>query len=372
MLCRFLRDIGHDVVVFATAEDPPPAFRSLSVEGFPYHYRTALNQALRDRAGEFDSFDVVHSYLPASIPGVNAIAERGETSTVVSLNAYNGICPKNNLRYNGHSTCERNGVARCLKCAWNSTEETSESRLRWLISIGGNARMIDSQPPERLAIDRYQALSSHVKSTYTGFGFPGDRIQVVPNAVDGRFDVTHRSDFEPPYRLLYVGYLHKHKGVLLLPQVVERLREELRFDVSLSIVGHGPVREQLEESVDGTEAIDIVGHVPNEELPEVYASHDLFVYPGQWQEPFGRVFLEALATGTPIVATDVGATAEIISAAGRTVSPTVEGVTSGIVEVLSNGCLRDLHDATDSALEPYRPDRVKASLAEMYRELCGE
>ena len=74
-------------------------------------------------------------------------------------------------------------------------------------------------------------------------------------------------------------------------------------------------------------------YIDNERLPEVYATHDLFVYPGKWDEPFGRVFLEALASGLPVVSSDVGNVWEIIGEGGAVIEGTVDSFVDTIREL---------------------------------------
>ena len=81
------------------------------------------------------------------------------------------------------------------------------------------------------------------------------------------------------------------------------------------IGGSGPLSDQLRKQVrqEGLEnAVRFVGHIPEEQLPLYYQAADLFVLPTRAHEGFGLVTVEALACGTPVVATPVGATPEIL------------------------------------------------------------
>jgi glycosyltransferase involved in cell wall biosynthesis len=55
-----------------------------------------------------------------------------------------------------------------------------------------------------------------------------------------------------------------------------------------------------------------MGHVPHNALPEIYRTHDLFVFPSTWAEPFGLTHLEAMASGTPVVSTAEGGHGEFL------------------------------------------------------------
>lgn len=95
-----------------------------------------------------------------------------------------------------------------------------------------------------------------------------------------------------------------------MPQVAARYP-----DVLLLIGGTGPDRERLEKMVAATgtgKQVRMIGFIPDERLAAYYQASDLFVLPTLALEGFGLVTVEALACGTPVVGTPVGATPEIL------------------------------------------------------------
>lgn len=83
----------------------------------------------------------------------------------------------------------------------------------------------------------------------------------------------------------------------------------------LYIAGDGPLREELAEraaELGVGERTTFLGYVPDRDLPSVYASADVFVLPTTELEGFGLATLEALASGTPVIATPVGGTREVL------------------------------------------------------------
>lgn len=91
---------------------------------------------------------------------------------------------------------------------------------------------------------------------------------------------------------------------------------ETHPDATLHVAGDGPLREELEadaERLGIADRTDFLGYVPDAELPAAYASADVFVLPTQRLEGFGLATLESLASGTPVAATPVGGTTEILS-----------------------------------------------------------
>jgi spore coat protein SA len=85
--------------------------------------------------------------------------------------------------------------------------------------------------------------------------------------------------------------------------------------VEVSIAGDGEKAyvDYLHQLARGSAArIRFLGRVPHTELPAIYRSHDIFVFPSIWQEPFGLTHLEAMASGTPVISTDSGGHREFI------------------------------------------------------------
>lgn len=92
------------------------------------------------------------------------------------------------------------------------------------------------------------------------------------------------------------------------------VREEFS-DARLYIAGSGPLRDRLEyraRQLGVADATTFLGYVPDAELPAAYAAADVFVLPTQELEGFGLATLEALASATPVVATPVGGTVEVL------------------------------------------------------------
>jgi len=119
----------------------------------------------------------------------------------------------------------------------------------------------------------------------------------------------------------YVGRLEEHKGVdVLLDAVLNEPKWKVR------IVGDGPSAEALrvKASVLGDQ-VSFVGFVSSEQLAELYQSFDVVIVPSLstpgWTEQFGRVAIEAMATGVPVIASDSGALPEVIGDAGLLVPP---------------------------------------------------
>ena len=110
-------------------------------------------------------------------------------------------------------------------------------------------------------------------------------------------------------RLLYVGQLHHYKGV---HQVI-LAAHQLEMDLTVVGVGDPDYERQLRSlAKNGPARVRFLGQVKPEKVPNIYRTHDAFVFPSLWQEPFGLTHLEAMASGLPVVSTLRGGQAEFL------------------------------------------------------------
>jgi len=157
-------------------------------------------------------------------------------------------------------------------------------------------------------------------------GFSGT-VEDLGLGVDvDRFTPSATSGPEPAsdsLRVGYVGRLEPHKGVAVLVDAVAATP-----GISLEIVGAGPERDSLEHRVTSAGLagrVQFGGFHDQADLAEVYRRFDVVVVPSldtpSWVEQFGRVAVEAMASGVAVVASRSGALPEVVGDAGVLVPP---------------------------------------------------
>lgn len=119
-----------------------------------------------------------------------------------------------------------------------------------------------------------------------------------------------RRDVDAEVRLLSVSRLVDRKNLENAVRAVGKLRES-GVNATFTIVGKGPSREKLSalKAKRGYDWLELAGYVPD--LQETFDTHDVFFLPSE-HEAFGMVFLEALASGLPVVTTSTGGQSDIL------------------------------------------------------------
>ena len=115
-------------------------------------------------------------------------------------------------------------------------------------------------------------------------------------------------------QILFVGRFSASKGIVDLVRAMPAIASRMP-QAKLAVVGFGPDEGRIRAAVaelDLGERVSLVGRVAREDIPVHLASADLVVLPSVKVEGLGVVLLEALASGTPVVGSDVGGIPDII------------------------------------------------------------
>ncbi len=157
------------------------------------------------------------------------------------------------------------------------------------------------------------------------FKIPEKKILVVHNWVDYKkirkscaqpdIELKKQLDIPNNYKvILFVHWLSPRKGSVYLMDIFEKIFEK-RDDIVFLIIGDGPDKEKISRQIGEKKYhsfVRILGAIPNSEIFRYFSISDVFIVPSQ-NEEFGRVNIEAMACGIPIVATHTFATEAIFS-----------------------------------------------------------
>jgi phosphatidyl-myo-inositol alpha-mannosyltransferase len=213
---------------------------------------------------EREQFDVLHFHEPF-VPFLSPIILRLSTSVnVATFHAYGGFSPSYEFG--------------------RRVMGSYAARLHGRIAVSGAAKHF---------IDRY---------------FPGE-YKIIPNGVDvAKYQraVPVARWMDGKRNLLFVGRHEPRKGLLELLKAYRILRKA-GCDCRLLVVGQGPLSREARRYVATRHlgGVEFLGRVSDHEKAQLFQSADVYVSPATGGESFGIVLLEAMAAGTPIVASDI-------------------------------------------------------------------
>jgi len=277
-LARQLRRLGHEVRVFAPSSradvdfDSADFYRIGSPISVPVNdsvARITLSFHLADRVAaiiEREKFDVLHFHEPL-MPALPITMLR--MSTAANVGTFHAFAKSNIGYFYGRPLLEP-----------------------YLAHLH---RGIAVSEPAKAFVHRY---------------FPDFALDVIPNGIDtslfrpGYPPIRHLRDDK--VNILFVGRLEKRKGLGYLLRGYEFMKPRVP-NSRLIVVGDGPLRSSVESYISRRRLPDVVmaGYVPDSVLPRYYCSADIFCAPATGAESFGIVLLEAMATGLPVVATEI-------------------------------------------------------------------
>jgi glycosyltransferase involved in cell wall biosynthesis len=252
----------------------------------------------------------------------------------------------------------------------------------------------------RVSLNRAKKVFTISKSTARALrefqGIPESKVVIIPPAIDpgimrlveGRvpFSVSSLRSRKMALTVTRLMETERYKGVDVvikaLPKVVAVVP-----DIQYIVVGDGDDRHRLEklaQDLSMQDHVSFVGSKTNEELADYYSACDLYVMPSK-NEGFGLVYLEAMAFGKPVIASNTGAPTEFISHErhGLLVDPdSVDDVANALVRLFTNPALakRLGHDAQIWVRDQYSFDRfhlrltneIEPVLQERKRKILGK
>jgi glycosyltransferase involved in cell wall biosynthesis len=216
-------------------------------------------------------------------------------------------------------------------------------------------------------VDRFIVFSGYVAQLMEGDGFNSRLISYVPPGVEF-MTAPERIEGGEALVITYAGRLERYKGI---DNLIDAMPEVLAHapQASLSIAGEGSYADELKDRVCRLglrESVQFLGHVMAADLGAFYANSLVTVVPSTWPEPFGKVGVEAMSVGTPVIGSDVGGMRDWLSDGqnGILVPPSEPGeLAKAIIRVIDEPGLRAaLSSNARQSVDKFSVDRHAASL----------
>lgn len=231
-------------------------------------------------------------------------------------------------------------------------------------------------------VDRIVTVSEASRRDILRFyGVCPQHVLVIPNGVSARFrrppaaeiaEVLARFGLRQPY-VLAVGALQARKNLETLFDAFARLRAA-ELPHRLVVVGRKLWKSegifQRLDTLGLAEAVELTGYVADDDLPALYAGAACFVFPSLY-EGFGLPPLEAMACGTPVVASASSAMPEVVGDAGVLVPPTDAAAFAAAIRRIVDdpGWAAALRERGLARAAAYTWEATAAAHAALYREL---
>ncbi len=210
--------------------------------------------------------------------------------------------------------------------------------------------------------------------------FPSD-YRIIPNGIDLQHFNSHIAPLpqfvDDKWNILFVGRFEKRKGVRYLLRAIPAIRER-HPNTRFIFVGEGRSRSSFQHLVEQVGWPDVVftGYVSDNEKPRYFASSHVFCAPATGSESMGIVLLESMASGTPVVASNIQGYATVVTSGvdGLLTPPRdSEGLASAVSSLLESEPLRQrLIHAGLQKVRDYVWPQVAHSIMDYYRRLLDE
>lgn len=289
-----LRSRGHEVETYFRSNDDVADMTSLTLARHTL-WSPRTSQDLAELIRCFQP-DVIHAHntFPLISPSLYWTAERSGVPVVQTLHNFRLMC-LNGLFLREGKVCEDcmgqlpwRGVARA--CYRGSRAASA--------ALGGMLTLHRGLGTFQNKVACYIVLNEFCRDKFIEGGLAAERVVVKPNFVD----------FAAPYPtprsgLLFVGRLSVEKGVATLAEAMALLP-----DAQLRVAGDGPEAGLLDSVV----GVVRLGSLQSETVRQEMSRTTALVVPSIWYETFGLVVIEAFACSTPVIASGIGALAELV------------------------------------------------------------
>lgn len=303
---RLLEANGHDVVRLTLHNDAIDRMSRPAVAGRTLWNRQVYTQVRALIRREKPQLMHCTNTFPLISPAVYYAARKEKVPVVQSLRNYRLLCPNALFLRDGRVCEDCLGKAVPWPGVLHGCYRGSRTASAVVAALSAGHRLLGTW---RHAVDFYFTLTEFARQKFVQGGLEAERIAVKPNFIDPD---PGPGEGRGGYAV-FVGRLSPEKGIELLLAAWQRLSSRL----PLKIVGDGPLADKVRTATTADARIEWLGRRSPEEVLALVGDAAFLVMPSIWYETFGRTIIEAFARGTPVLASRIGALAELVDE-GRT------------------------------------------------------
>lgn len=325
-----------------------------------------------------ENFDLIHCMNINSIIGAAKAKEKVRRPIIAHINSPQLFCPLGTLMKEDKTCNENCSLLNFFRCFLNSGKISKVEKKFYLSYNPFFALYVYHRFKKRKSalkkMDFFIAISNFMKNLLLREGIPEEKIAVVPNILELEKLSKLKVEQHDPVRILYIGNYEKFKG----PQILLEALKGIERDYKANFYGSGSLEKWMKNFVRENnlqEKIKIYGEVSYEKIPQIYKENDIVVFPSIIGEAFGRVALEAMASGKVVIASKIGGVVDIIEDGknGLLVKPGDKEELINIIKTLiQNRKFRDdlCKEARKNA-KNYSGEKISKKLIEIYKSVRG-
>ncbi|MEM9417808.1 MAG: glycosyltransferase [Planctomycetota bacterium] len=298
---ELLESHGHEVISFTLHNDAVEDISRLRLAAGTIWSRKSARELRELCRREKPDIAHFHNTLPLMSPSSYHAVRAEGVPVVQTLHNYRLLCPKATF-FRDNQICEK-----CLdkKVKWPAIQHgcyrdsrSASTTVAAMLTIHGTIGTYEKQ------IDAYIACSTFTRDKMIEGGYPADRIHYKPNFFANDPGVgSGGGDYA-----MYLGRLSPEKGIDVLVDAWDQLDE-----VPLHVVGKGPLLDKITGLKARSSQVRHDEWVSFPQVGQLLGEAKFLVLPSMNYEGFPRVIVEAYAYGVPVVASNIGAMARVIT-----------------------------------------------------------
>ncbi|MBS6396159.1 MAG: glycosyltransferase family 4 protein [Clostridiales bacterium] len=249
----------------------------------------------------------IHTFFPLLSPSILYAAKRCGVPVVVTLHDTRFVCPcATSLR--GTQICNQCGDGHYFRmCKYGCFKE---SRLQSFL-VAGIFKYHRIRKSFYKQIDKYICLNENQINLLTEIGFDNRKIVKKYNFVPD-VEVNLSSDNKeriPERYVVFYGRIGEEKGIRMLMKIWDDMRTNL---IPLVVMGGGPLEDEFKFWAEQKSNVFFLGYTQHDKCLNIVKGSEFVVFPSIWYEGCSMVEIEAESLGKPLIATDLGFSAETI------------------------------------------------------------
>lgn len=294
---QLLAEVGHESAILYLRASNRPAEEKWSA------YHVPDDDLLRYRVRqvvEWEQPDIAFIHQVSSVPMIKVVNDL--LPTIAYVHSFDSVCAgSGKYHWQNDKICRRKAGWSCLPihylCRCSAARDPRTAYR--LVAKANELKTVLKRVP------RILVASSFMKDLLVQNGFETERLEVLgPHFISAEREVEFAEAENPP-TVLFAGRLEREKGLPYLLRAFSLISSLGR----LVIAGTGSLLTEYEALVDRlglTRHVSFVGWMNTNALGTLFQRSSFLVMPSIWPEPFGKVGIESLAHGRPVIAFDVG------------------------------------------------------------------